>query len=211
MRVAFFGGTFDPIHRGHLRVAAAAADAFALNRVLFAPVGSQPLKAKRPVASFADRLAMVRLACTANHDLIDGRFAVSTLDAPRPDGAPNYTIDTLAALAHEYPVASLFVITGADSFLTLPNWRSPNQLLDLAEWIVVSRPEFPLTDEFFDLPQIAPLNLTAGQRSRIHLLSNVHEDISATELRRRLRAGDPCTGLLPAAVSDYIHSRHLYR
>jgi len=210
MRLAFFGGTFDPIHRGHLRVAAAAADAFALSRVLFAPVGSQPLKAKRPVASFADRLAMVRLACTPNHHLIDERFAISTLDAPRPDGAPNYTIETLAALAHEYPAASLFVITGADSFLTLPNWRSPNQLLDLAEWIVVSRPEFPLNDDFFGLPQIAPLHLTAVQRSRIHLLSNVHEEVSATELRRRLRAGDPCPGLLPAAVSEYIQSRHLY-
>ena len=170
MRVAFFGGTFDPIHRGHLHVASAAADAFALDRVLFAPVGSQPLKAKRSVASFADRLAMVRLACTPNHHLIDARFAISTLDAPRPDGAPNYTIDTLAALTHEYPAASLFVITGADSFLTLPGWRSPGQLLDVAEWIVVSRPEFPLTDDFFDLPQIAPLNLTAVQRSRIHLL-----------------------------------------
>ena len=154
---------------------------------------------------------MVRLACTPNHHLIDARFAISTLDAPRPDGAPNYTIDTLAALTHEYPAASLFVITGADSFLTLPGWRSPGQLLDVAEWIVVSRPEFPLTDDFFDLPQIAPLNLTAVQRSRIHLLPNVHENVSATELRRRLRAGDSCAGLLPAAVSDYIHARHLYR
>jgi nicotinate-nucleotide adenylyltransferase len=211
MRVAFFGGTFDPIHRGHLRVASAAADAFALDRVLFAPVGSQPLKAKRPVACFADRLAMVRLACAANHHLVDGRFAVSTLDAPRHDGAPNYTVDTLSALAHEYPTATLFVITGADSFLTLPNWRSPDQLLDLAQWIVVSRPEFPLSEGFFDLPQIAALKLSQAQRHRIHLLTDVHEDVSATELRRRLRSGDPCTGMLPAAVSDYIQTRHLYR
>lgn len=211
MRVAFFGGTFDPIHRGHLRVACAAADAFGLDRILFAPVGTQPLKAKRPMASFADRLAMVRLACNSGQPITDARFAVSTLDAPRQDGAPNYTVDTLSALAHEYPTATLFVLTGADSFLTLPSWRSPAQLLELAEWIVASRPEFALPEDFFNLPQIAALNLTPTQRTRIHLLNNVYEDVSATELRRRLRTGDPCTGLLPSAVSEYIQARHLYR
>jgi nicotinate-nucleotide adenylyltransferase len=202
MRVAFFGGTFDPIHRGHLAVAAAAADAFALDRVLFAPVGSQPLKAENAVTSFADRLEMVRLACHS----ADPRFAVSTLDAPRPDGSPNYTADTLAALAREYPDATLFALAGADSFLTLRGWRSPDQLLALAEWIVVSRPEFPLTEA-----QLAPLALTPAQRARVHLLTSVHEEVSATDLRRRLRAGDPCPGLLPPAVVDYIDAHHLYR
>ena len=112
MRVAFFGGTFDPIHRGHLRIAAAAADAFCLDRVLFAPVGIQPLKAKLPIASFADRLAMTGLALaspgpsTVNLQRATCNFLVSTLDAPRPDGKPNYTVDTLAALAREYPAAT---------------------------------------------------------------------------------------------------------
>jgi nicotinate-nucleotide adenylyltransferase len=208
MRVAFFGGTFDPIHRGHLRVACAAANAFALDRVLFAPVGSQPLKAKRPVASFADRMTMTMLAVTS---AADPRFLVSGIDAPRTDGAPNYTVDTLAELSKEYPAATIFAIVGADSFLTLRAWRSSGQLLNLAQWIVVSRPEFPLTDDFLDLPEFAPLALTPEQRARIHLLANVHEEVSATELRRRLRAGDPCPGLLPASVSDYIQARHLYR
>jgi nicotinate-nucleotide adenylyltransferase len=205
MRLAFFGGTFDPIHRGHLAIASAAADAFALDRVLFAPVGRQPLKHETAVASFADRLQMVSLAC-ATPPSPDPRFAVSSIDAPRPDGRPNYTVDTLAALALEYPSASLFVLTGADSFLTLHRWREYRKLLALAEWIVVSRPEFPLTDS-----QLTPLALTPSERARIHLLASIHEEVSSTELRHRLHAGDPCPGLLPPAVAAYIQSHHLYR
>ena len=209
MRVALFGGTFDPIHRGHLVVASAAADAFALDRVLFAPVGNQPLKAEGTVASYVDRLEMTRLACNPDPASMPGsdpRFAVSTLDAPRPGGDPNYTVDTLAALAREYPAATLFALSGADSFLTVRKWRSPDQLFALAEWIVVSRPEFPLTEA-----QLAPLALTPSQRARVHLLPTVHEDVSATELRRRLQAGDPCPGLLSPAVAAYIQTHHLYR
>jgi nicotinate-nucleotide adenylyltransferase len=208
MRIAFFGGTFDPIHRGHLRLASAAADAFALDRVLFAPVGNQPLKAKLPVASFADRLAMTTLALASpdNQKPPTSTFLVSTLDAPRPDGQPNYTVDTLAALASEYPAATLFVLTGADSFLTMRKWRSPDQLLALAEWIVVSRPDFPLAEA-----QLAELALTPAQLARIHLISTVQEDVSATELRPRLQAGDPCPGLLSPAVAAYIQAHRLYR
>lgn len=216
MRVAFFGGTFDPIHRGHLRLAAAAADAFALDRVLFAPVGNQPLKPNAAIAAYADRLAMAALALDsyANEEQTAGtgqphpaaRSAISTLDAPRPDGGPNYTVDTLAALARDLPAATLFVLTGADSFLDLRRWRSPDRLLELAEWIVVSRPEFPLTED-----RLAPLALTRTQRARVHLLSTVQEEVSATELRRRLRDGDPCVGLLPPAVSAYIQAHRLYR
>jgi len=216
MRVAFFGGTFDPIHRGHLRLAAAAADAFALDRVLFAPAGRQPLKPEPATASFADRLAMVALALAASpagDPEPDPRFAVSILDAPHPDGAPNYTVDTLDDLARQFPGATLFVLTGADSFLTLPRWRSPERLLSLAEWIVVSRPGSPLTPAFLDLPELAPLALTPAQRARVRLLATVHEDVSASELRRRLRAHseDPCADLLPPAVAAYIHTHHLYR
>jgi nicotinate-nucleotide adenylyltransferase len=216
MRVAFFGGTFDPIHRGHLRLASAAADAFALDRVLFAPVGNQPLKDAAAIASYADRLEMVRLALgrpqneqrTTNNEQRspDPRFAVSTLDAPRADGSPNYTVDSLAALARELPGASLYVLTGADSFLDLRRWRSADRLLALAEWIVVSRPEFPLSE-----PQLAQLGLSQAQRARVHLLATVHEEVSATELRRRLQAGDPYPGLLPPTVAEYIQTHRLYR
>jgi nicotinate-nucleotide adenylyltransferase len=210
MRIAFFGGTFDPIHRGHLRLAAAAAHTFALDKVLFAPVGHQPLKSEGALASFPDRLEMIALAlddaATRKLHPPTSNFLVSTLDAPHPDGTPNYTVDTLRALAEEYPAADLFVLVGADSFLDLRRWRSPDRLLALAEWIVVSRPEFPLTDA-----QLASLSLTPAQRARVHLLTTVHEDVSATELRRRLRLGDACPGLLPTAVSAYIRDHRLYR
>ena len=101
----------------------------------------------------------------------DPRFAVSALDAPRPDGTANYSVDTLTALAHELPSASLFVLTGADSFLDLRRWRSPDRLLAVAEWIVVSRPEFPLSEA-----QLAPLALTQAQRARVHLLTTVSRE-----------------------------------
>ncbi len=221
MRIALFGGTFDPIHRGHLRLAAAAADTFALDRVLFAPVGHQPLKPIGPSASFVDRVAMVRLALAAarsewsivsSNSIVaptdespDPRLAVSLLDQPHPGGSPNYTVDTLTALAQEYPDADLFALVGADSFLDLRSWRSPDRLLALAEWIVVSRPDYPLTEA-----RLASLVLSPNERARVHLLTSVHEDVSATGLRRRLASGDRCPGLLPGEVANYIQAHGLY-
>jgi nicotinate-nucleotide adenylyltransferase len=196
MRIALFGGTFDPPHHGHVAIAAAAADAFDLDEVLFAPVGRQPLKPHGTPAPFADRVAMLTLAC-----LPDPRFGISSLDAPHPDGSPNYTVQTLTALHQLLPDDTLFNLVGADTFLDLPQWREPNRLLELAEWIVVSRPGSSLDD----LPK-----LTSDQRARVHLLQTVHEDVSATHLRHRLEAGDPCHDLLLASVSDYILTHHLY-
>jgi nicotinate-nucleotide adenylyltransferase len=203
MRVALFGGTFDPIHRGHLAIAAAAADAFALDRVLFAPAGRQPLKPEGTPTAFEDRLAMVELACTT-----DRRFAASEVDAPRADGSPNYTVDTVATLQREMPAAKLFVLVGADSFLSLPRWHEVERLLQMAEWIVVSRPGFVLPESLLEeLPGGA---FKAGTRERIHVLNSVHEDVSATELRERLHNGEDCSDLLPAAVMQYIREHRLY-
>lgn len=199
MRVALFGGTFDPPHLGHIGIARAAADAFRLDTVLFAPAGRQPLKADGHATPFDDRFAMAALACAA-----DPRFVASVLDAPRPDGGPNYTVDTLEDLQRQMPGATLFSLAGADSFLSLPRWRDPARLLELAEWIVVSRPGYPLDD-------LSTLGLTFEQRARVHLLETVHYDIAATDLRERLRGGDPCTDLLPLPIADYIQTHHLYR
>ena len=199
MRVALFGGSFDPPHHGHIAIASAAADVFDLDKVFFAPVGRQPLKPEGAPASFADRLAMVELACR-----VDPRFDVSDLDAPRSDGSPNYTVQTLTTLHEAVPDARLFNLVGADSFLNLPRWHEPERLLELAEWIVVSRPGFPLAN-------LSALGLTPQQRGRVHLLQTVHEDVAATNLRERLEAGDPCTDVLDPAVSAYIQAHHLYR
>ncbi|HTH53983.1 MAG TPA: nicotinate (nicotinamide) nucleotide adenylyltransferase [Edaphobacter sp.] len=198
MRVALFGGTFDPPHRGHIRIAQAAADAYRLDSVLFAPVALQPLKAGLETAPFSERLAMVQLACAA-----DSRFSASTIDAPRADGEPNYTIDTLTDLRRQHPTAILFNLIGADSFLHLRQWRESNRLLTTVDWIVVSRPGSPLDD-------LTPLQLTETERSHIHLLTNVSEDVSATELRRKLAAGEDCANLLPSSVAAYIRQHGLY-
>ena len=199
MRVALFGGSFDPPHLGHVAVARAAADRFALDTVFFAPAGRQPLKRDTAAASYDDRLTMAALTCGE-----DARFAVSNLDAPLPAGEPNYTVRTLALLAELLPEATVFNLVGADSFHGLGHWREPERLLALAEWIVVSRPGFTLAD-----PE--GIALTDAQRGRLHLLDTVHEEVSATDLRVRLAAGQSCTELLPAAVANYIAGRGLYR
>ncbi len=198
MRVALFGGTFDPPHRGHVAIARAAADRFDLDTVLLAPAGRQPLKRDGSVASYDDRLTMAALACGE-----DGRFAVSNLDAPRPDGDANYTVRTLELVRELMPGVEVFCLVGADSFQGLGHWREPDRLLELADWIVASRPGFAM-----GVPE--GMRLTGAQRGKIHLLDSVHEEVSATGLRERLRAGEGCEDVLPGAVARYIRERGLY-
>ncbi len=199
MRVGFFGGSFDPPHRGHLAAALAAADRFGLERVLLAPTARQPLKPDGPVASFADRLEMVRLLCEGSAGL-----EASAVDAPADDGQPNYTIDTLRRLQGMFGVGeTIFVIVGVDAFLGLRRWRSSEELLGAAEWIVVTRPGF-------SHERLAELKLNKAERDRVHLLGGVAEEVSATQIREALREGLDCEGLLPAAVLTYIRERHLY-
>jgi nicotinate-nucleotide adenylyltransferase len=200
MRIALFGGSFDPPHLGHVAIARAAAEEFRLDAILFAPAGRQPLKRDGHSASFEQRLTMADLTCG---DADPAHFFPSAIDAPEPDGSPNYTVDTLEALADQYPEAELFNLAGADSFQLLAKWREPYRVLALAQWIVVSRPGVPLA-----IP--AGLELTPAQRARIHLLDSVHEDVAATNLRERLAQGDPCTDLLTPSVAAYIAEHHLY-
>jgi nicotinate-nucleotide adenylyltransferase len=211
MSIAFFGGTFDPPHRGHIGVARAVADAFPLDSILFAPVGNQPLKPGMTITPFEHRLAMVTLACEEGQPRPDGvarsyhtRFVPSAIDAPQPNHAPNYTVDTLALLHAKMPGERLFCLVGADSFLSLRHWRDPERLLSLAEWIVVSRPGYSLDD-------LSSLALTKEERSRVKLLETVHYDISSTHLRDRLAAGDSARDLLPDSVARYIRDHNLYR
>lgn len=198
MRVGFFGGSFDPPHLGHVAIARAAAETFALETVFFAPTGLQPLKPEGASASFSDRLTMTALACGE-----DARFAVSNVDAPMADGRPNYTARTLGLLSEMLPEAELFAVIGADSFQQFAEWREPYRLLAQAQWIVISRPGFAL-----EAPR--GLALTAAQRERIHLLDAVHADVAASSLRLRLAAGDACGDLLPGPVSRYIQMNGLY-
>jgi len=204
MRIGFFGGSFDPPHLGHLGVGRAAAGAFSLDRVLFAPTGRQPLKTSGASASFDDRLRMVSLLCELQPPNARPHLEASSVDAPHADGSPNYTVDTLSKLRGDYSKDDrLFVLVGADAFLDLRRWKSPDSLLQLAEWIVVSRPDVLLQ-------HLQNLNLTPVQLSRVHLLEDVHEPASATDIRELLRAGSDCSGLLPASILNYIRAHHLY-
>jgi len=199
MRVGLFGGSFDPPHRGHLAVAEAVRDRFALDRVLLAPAAVQPLKAHGAHASFADRLRMVELLCAGSHGI-----EASTIDGPQANGAPNYTIDTLHRLRDELPPGTeIFVIVGADAFLGIPQWKDSAALLEQARWIVVSRPGF-------DLHQLETLRLTAEQRARIETLSDFENPVSATEIRERFHEHDTAHALVPPKVLEYIRAHHLY-
>ncbi len=135
-RVAFFGGSFDPPHLGHLAVARAAWAALGLDTVLFAPVGAQPLKPHGSTAAFVHRAAMTRLAIAGEQD-----FALSLADAPKPSGEPNYTLETLLALRAILPPASaLFCLMGADSLSALHRWHRAAEIPFVAPLIVASRP-----------------------------------------------------------------------
>src|SRR6185312_12524548 len=233
-RVAYFGGSFDPPHLGHLAVARAARAALRLDVVLFAPVGAQPLKIQGSTASFADRVEMTRLA-------IDGEpgMSLSLADAPIPAGAPNYSpnysIDTLTRLRAELPPGCvLFCLMGADSFLTLRLWHRAPEVPFIAPLIVVSRPGQQLEDLKQALPpglsakpvpcaeQRAPeievrcytLESAAGSRAPFYLLPNLFVEISASDIRAHLRANGLAKEqrrLLPEPVVEYIQTHGLYR
>jgi len=205
MRIGFFGGSFDPPHLGHLAVGRAAAAAFSLDSVLLAPTARQPLKPGGAIASFEDRLAMVSLLTELQPAAATPQFKASRLDAPLPDGSPNYTANTLSSLRNAIsPHDSIFVIVGADAFLDLRRWHSPETLLHVADWIVVSRPNFSLR-------QLDALRFTPGQLHRVHLLEHVHEPASATSIRALLATGSDCADLLPPSVLAYIRDHHLYK
>jgi len=234
MRIAFFGGSFDPPHIGHLRIAHAAAERLHLDRILLAPVALQPLKREGPLpAGYADRLAMLRL-------LIEGDprpcMEVSDLDAPRADGKPNYTYDTLLALREQLlPEDKLFVLLGADSFLSMHQWHRAAELLLLADWIVAARPGSNLEQLDQALPPgidpspnaeqrdgciIQQLTAADGRSATLYLLPDLREDVSATEIRAALAEiapSQPFPQLRPGqqvltpSVIAYIHAHGLYR
>jgi nicotinate-nucleotide adenylyltransferase len=240
MRIGFFGGSFDPPHRGHIALALAAADRFALDRVLLAPVGVQPLKEHQPATDFLHRYAMTALASQA-----DPRLQPSLLDAPQPD-RPNYTVETLERLRTSLHPAgqragltrgqkaaggqdALFTLLGADSFLDLRRWRQPERLLALCDWIVATRPGYEIGHALATAMASLPAGTLAteehdpahgtylrlrqddGPCTSLWFLPCLHEDVSATALRGAIRAGAWDASLLPAPVAEYIRKTGLYR
>ena len=226
MRIALFGGSFDPPHRGHVALARLAVNRLHLDRILVAPVGRQPLKHEATSASFEDRIAMAQLAFAG-----EPFTEVSRADAPRQDGRPNYTIDSVTDLKRTLGNGdTLFCLLGADAWLTIGKWYRAAELLMACDFIVGARPGFDIGQIPRALPGgihavgeqpgspgclISRLSDLDGHRSHLYLLPDLAEDVSATEVRAALnhpmdRHTDPGAVLSPG-VANYIHAHMLYR
>ncbi len=195
-RIGILGGTFDPIHYGHLAIAEEVRIALALDRVLFVPAAYQPLKAHRPGADAQHRLAMAQLACATN-----AFFNVSDAEITRP--GPSYTVTTLQTL-HAMNMGELFFILGADALNDLPRWREAARIPELTNVVAVERPgaSFDMESLFTALPTL---------RERLTTLDGPQLDISSSELRRRVIDKRPLRYLVPDAVVDYITEHGLYQ
>ncbi len=197
VRLGLMGGTFDPVHLGHLCCAEQVRDACALDAVLFLVAGTPSFKRDLAVTNAAHRLAMCRLAVAENP-----AFDVSALEAARP--GITFTVDTLRQLRAHYPEnVELAFIVGADAALALPEWKEADALVDLAEFIVMSRPGSSLA--------AADADRLAQAGFRIRPVAPAALDISSTEVRRRASCGQSIRYLVPEAVRDYVLEHKLYR
>jgi nicotinate-nucleotide adenylyltransferase len=187
LRLAIFGGTFDPIHNAHLAIAREAAARFQLDRVWFVPAEKPPHKAGVTHASYADRYRMIELACNG-----EPKFEASRLEEGT---CHSYSIDTIEKVrARLAPGDQLFFLIGADAFAEIDTWRRWRDVVDAVEFIVVSRP-----GHRYAVP--------AG--ARVHRLETVDLPVSSSEIRRRLASGEHSVEV-PAKVLDYIWARRLY-
>lgn len=196
MRLGLMGGTFDPIHCGHLILAEQARERFGLEKILFVTAAQPPHKLGESVTEAAHRLEMTRLAI-ADNDL----FECSTIEIDRP--GPSYTVDTVRQLLELYgPQIDLYLLLGADEGRDLMKWREPYEIMKLATIAVANRPGLPVSDVIDLLPEdfargIAPMEMPGV-------------DISATDLRERVRSGRSIRYLVPKSVEEYIWANGLY-
>lgn len=214
MRTGVFGGTFNPIHLGHLRLAELARERCSLDRVLFLPAADPPHKAVAGEASFAHRLAMVAAAIADNP-----AFVLSDLEGQRP--GKSYSVQTLEILRQSHPDDELYFLIGMDSFRDIATWWEYRRLFTLAHLVVVPRPGvvFPQApQEMVPVAMAGEFCYDAAQRSLLHcsgmqviLLAEDCLDISSTVIRQRLAEGRSIRYLLPSTVTDYISIHGLYR
>jgi nicotinate-nucleotide adenylyltransferase len=235
MNLGFFGGTFDPIHLGHLSLAQAARESFNLGRVYFVPTGVPPHKQEQQIASYFDRYAMVVLATTNEKE-----FIPSLLEAPGAVPAPlggegpksghgmpgaNYTIETVRRFKQNMKKADrLFLLVGIDAFRDVSSWHEADALFRECEFIVASRPGFSLADVAAALPEtIRPSDAVTKPFEKqpakgdivlpgatVHLLESVHQPVSATAIREAVAAKRSLTKWVDPAVAEYIKKKGLY-
>lgn len=191
-RLGIFGGTFDPIHAGHLIIAEDVREKFSLEKLIFVPAGAPPHKDDTSIISARRRHSMISLAIDSNP-----YFEVSDAEMDRP--GRSYTVDTLQTFRTVYPEpVKLLFIMGLDQALEIPTWKEPERLFSLADILVVSRPGYDLG------------KLGEGLRGRVQLLQGRSIEISSTEIRRKVRAGESIRYLVPAEVEAYIYDNGLY-
>jgi nicotinate-nucleotide adenylyltransferase len=226
MNLALFGGTFDPVHRGHIVVARAAATKFHLKQVEFVPADIPPHKQKMPITSYYHRYAMVSLALAGEKD-----FVPSLLEAPDPDRdhshrQPSYSIETVRRVKKTLGKSDrLYFLIGMDAFKDIAKWYRPEELLGECDFIVAARPGYSLADVASSLPEglrpeaavtrlfrkqkmVGPLVLPGVT---LHMLPETHENVSASQIRAAVDRGGALKRLVPDPVAEYIYKKHLYR
>ncbi|MDC4223567.1 MAG: nicotinate-nucleotide adenylyltransferase [Candidatus Manganitrophus sp.] len=219
MHIGLLGGTFNPIHNGHLYIAEAVREKFHLDRILFIPSGTPPHKKEEEIPPARHRLEMTRLA------LVDRpHFELCEMEVKR--AGKSYSVETVSELKRFYPRDRLFFIIGTDAFFDLPTWREPERLLSLCDFVVVTRPGHP----FSQLPSLGPLQkidlkslmelerrkegivtFPVTSETSLHFISLPPSPISASEIRKKLAAGEDTKNLLPDPVASYIIKNKIYR
>ena len=219
LRLGILGGSFNPIHNGHLAIARQTREALELDQILFIPTGQPPHKHNSSLAPAQDRYEMVRLAIAS-----DLTLAVSDVELRRP--GKSYTIDTVRLLQQEYGAQTqLFFLIGLDAFLDFPSWQDPQALLELCQFVILSRPgqSFRSLSTVRLLPPIPYSSLADLDAERISQIKTPIRTqgliclklppcpISASDIRARTRQGLPVANLLPPLVESYILRHHLYQ
>jgi nicotinate-nucleotide adenylyltransferase len=233
MNVGLFGGTFDPVHRGHLALARAALDHYKLNRIYFVPANIPPHKQLQPLSPFVHRFAMLALATAEEKAIVP-----SLLEAPDEsegpirnrnkdrEEKPNYTIDTIHRLKRSFKASDkLFVLIGMDAFADIAKWHQAEALFRECEFIVANRPGYSLADVANALPEslrprpevTKPFQKQAAtgdlvlKGATIHLLGDLHQPASATAIRQAAAAGKSLARFVDAPVAEYIKKMGLYK
>jgi nicotinate-nucleotide adenylyltransferase len=204
MRIGVLGGSFDPVHHGHLGVARAVADALALDEVWLVPAAQAPLKNAGVRADGEDRLEMLRRA-VAELEEREGERRLRVSDIELRRGGVSYTAETLRRLRAERPTDAFTWIIGADQLARLGSWREPEALAELADWAAYARPGYPWIETVSPVsPPVPGLRVT-----RIEPVGGLWQ-ISSSEVRERLRKGESLAGLAPDKVIEYIREKGLY-
>jgi nicotinate-nucleotide adenylyltransferase len=204
VRIAILGGTFDPIHNGHLVAAQAVATTFQVNEVHFVPSFSPPHKQARGITSPFHRFAMIALATVAFEQFRSSTIEVDALER-------RYTVETLDAMKRLYPGAELLFIIGTDMYQEIETWKNFRQLFDLAHLVIVNRPGFPFRRDvapFQTLGPKAPVDLP--EKTGVFYLPFVEQNISSTEIREERKRGEQVSHWLPPQVWNYIDRHNLY-